>query len=162
LTSSLPNIHITIKLIITFLVLASTNALSCDEAQMVDYDYQIKQVMGEGTSTFGRIWILDNQETCLKSYKYNACLNIEPLGKEANLTITIKLEDGVTNSYTQYVKYNTTEVIRYEAMSFNVYFKLYVSNAIADFKMKGSSCDAGFPNVSRLITSEELRKMYKD
>ena len=104
---------------------------------------------------------MDNQGACVKSYKDEACLNIEPLAKEANLTITIKLEDGVTNSYTQYVKYNTTEVIRYEAMSFDVYFKLYVSNAIADFKMKGSSCYAGFPNVSRLITPAELREMYK-
>ena len=161
MNSSLLNIHTTIKLMITFLFLASVNAFACDKAQMIDYDYQIKQVMGEKNSTFGRVWTLDNQDTCLKSYKYDACINIEPLGKEANLTITINFEEGVTNSYTQLIKYNATEIIRYEARSFEVFFKLYVSNAIADLKLKGRSCDSGFPNLPRLVSPEELRNMYK-
>ena len=123
-----------------FLLIHATNVYSCDRAQMIDYDYQIKEVLGNGYSTFGRLWILDNKKSCVNTLKYDACISIIPEGDFADLTIEIIKEKGTSSKYTQKIKYNSSEVIRFNTMSMDVYLKLYISNIIADLKMSGKSC----------------------
>lgn len=150
------------KQILPVLFLINTSYVySCDTAQMIDYDYQIKEVLGKGYSTFGRIWNLDNKKSCVNSLKYGACLTIKPMGDFADLTIDINKEEGTSSQYTQRIKYNSSEVIRFEAMSMNVYLKLFVSNTVADLKMSGRSCERGFPNMPRQVTREELDTMFR-
>lgn len=128
---------------------------------MLDYDFQVKEVLGNEYSTFGRLWLLDNQESCVSSMKYKACITINPKDTEANLTIRIPLNKGDASIYTQKIQYNSSEVVRFNAMSMDVYFKLYVSNTIADYKMSGKSCDNGFPNIPRNVTRKELDHMFR-
>ena len=128
---------------------------------MIDYDYQITEVLGDGYSTFGRLWLLDNQESCVNSLKYGACLSINPINDEANLTVKIIKKKGTSSTYSQRIKYNSAQVIRFNALSMDVYLKIYVSNTIADVKMSGRSCNGGFPNIPRQITRKELDNMYK-
>jgi len=139
----------------------SSSALSCTKAQMIDYDYQIKEVLGKGYSTFGRLWLLDDQESCVKSLKYGACLSVSPLGKHANLTIKIAKETGTFSIHEYTIKYNTDEIIRFNTMSMDVYLKLYISNTIADIKMSGRSCNNGFPKLPRQITRKEIDNMFR-
>jgi len=128
---------------------------------MIDYDYQITEVLGDGYSTFGRLWLLDNKKYCVDSLKYGACLRINPDGNFADLTIEINKGKGTSSKYTQRIKYNSSEVIRFNTMSMDVYLKLFVSNTIADVKMSGKSCDNGFPNIHRQVTRVELDNMYR-
>jgi len=144
-----------------FLLINTTNVYSCNKAQMIDYDYQIKEILNDGYSTFGRSWVLDHEKFCVNSLRYGACLSITPEGNFANLTIEISKDKGTSTTYTQKIKYNSSEVIRFNTMSMDVYLKLFVSNAIADFKMSGKSCENGFPNIPRQVTRKELDNMYR-
>jgi len=128
---------------------------------MIDYDYQIKEALGNGYSTFGRLWLLDNQESCINSLKYGACLSITPTEDEVNLTIKITKKEGTSSIYSQKINYNSSEVVRFNTMSMDVYLKLYVSNTIADLKMSGRSCNNGFPKTSRQVTRKELDNMFR-
>lgn len=143
------------------LLLFSSSALSCTKAQMIDYDYQIKELLGKGYSTFGRLWLLDDQESCVKSLKYGACLSVTPLGKHANLSVKITKEAGTSSIHEYKIKYNTDEVIRFNTMSMDVYLKLYISNTIADVKMLGRSCNNGFPKLPRQISREQIGNMFR-
>lgn len=143
------------------LLLFSSSALSCTKAQMIDYDYQIKELLGKGYSTFGRLWLLDDQESCVKSLKYGACLSVTPLGNHANLSVKITKEAGTSSIHEYKIKYNTDEVIRFNTMSMDVYLKLYISNTIADVKMLGRSCNNGFPKLPRQISREQIGNMFR-
>jgi len=152
---------ITKKVFVLFLLMNTTNAYSCDNAQMIDYDYQIKETLGNGYSTFGRLWVLDNKKSCVNSLRYAACITITPEGDFADLTIEISKNKNTSSTYTQKVKYNSSEVIRFNTLSMDVYLKLFVSNVIADSKMSGKSCNNGFPALPRQVTRKELDNMYK-
>ena len=153
--------HMTKKILPVLFLINTNYVYSCDKAQMIDYDYQIKEVLGNGYSTFGRIWSLDNQKSCVNSLRYAACFNIKPMGDFADVTIDITKYKGTSSQYTQKIKYNSSEVIRFEAMSMNVYLKLFISHTVADLKMSGRTCENGFPNIPRLVTREELDNMYR-
>jgi len=139
----------------------SALANSCDKAQMIDYDYQIKETLGRGYATFGRVWLLDNQESCINSLRYGACISIKPARHGANLTVTIHKDKNTASSFKKKIKYNSSEVIRFDTMSMDVYLKIFVSNTIADHKMAGRSCNDGFPNTPRQVTRHELDNMFK-
>lgn len=141
--------------------MSATYAYACDKAQMIDYDYQIKETLGNGYSTHGRLWLLDNSKSCINSLKYGACLSIIPRGKFADVTVDIIKDKNTSSTYRQKIKYNSSEVIRFNTMSMDVYLKLFVSNAIADAKMLGKPCEAGFPSLPRQVTRKELDNMYK-
>lgn len=147
--------------LILFLLSNATKAYSCNEAQMLDFDYRINEPLGNGYSTFGRLWLLDNKPSCINSLKYGACITLNPMGDFANVNIEIIKDKGTSSSYSQKIKYNSSQVIRYDTMSMDVYLKLYISNTIADFKMSGKSCDSGFPNIPRQVTRQELDNMYR-
>ena len=92
--------------LILFLWITTSTVFACDKAQMVDYDYHIKNSLNYGDSTFGRLWLLDNQESCIDYIKYRTCLSIEPSKEAANLTIKINIKEGVSSIYKQEIKYN--------------------------------------------------------
>lgn len=155
----------TYKIMIQCFVLCVTAFVSafshaCTNAQMIDYDYQIKSPVGGGYSTFGRLWLLDGKEGCIESLKYTACFIITPEGGFAKLGIKIIKSEGNESTYSQRIKYNTSELILFEMMGMNVYFKLFVSNLVADMKMSGKSCDSGFPTLPRSVTKEEVANMF--
>jgi len=153
----------TLKKAIIFLsLLSAASAYSCDQAQMIDYDYRVAEILGNGYSTFGRVWALDHQEACLQSKKYGACLIVEPIKDIAKITIKIKKKEGFISTYTKEIKYNSTEVIKYEAQNLDIYLKILVSNTIADIKMAGRSCESGFPNLPRLVDRKEIDNMFRD
>jgi|GEM_PF-1619861 len=146
---------------ILFLLFSVSDAYACDKAQMIDYDYQIKETLGNGYSTFGRLWVLDHDKSCINSLRYGACISIKPSGNFADLTIEINKDRNTSSTYTQQIKYNSSEVIRFNTMSMDVYLKLFISNTIADLKMSGKSCDNGFPKMPRQVTRKELDEMYQ-
>ena len=139
----------------------SALSYACDKAQMVDYDYQVQETLGNGYSTFGRMWLLDNKEQCVSSLRYPACLTVKPLENGAEVNIKLNKGDHNSSVYTLQIEYNSTEFITFNYASLNVYLKLYVSNTIADVKMAGRSCDSGFPSIPRQVTKQELDNMYK-
>ncbi|WP_448565966.1 hypothetical protein [Thalassotalea ganghwensis] len=153
--------RLSLKILSICIFLFSASATSCEKAQMIDYDYQIKETLGNGYSTFGRLWLLDKKEKCINSSKYGACISIEPIEDAASLTIKITKKEGTSSTHSQKIKYNSSEVIRFNTMSMDVYLKLYVSNTIADLKMSGRSCDNGFPNIPRQVTRKELNNMFR-
>lgn len=142
-----------------FLVNAS-HAYTCDKAQLVDYDYQIKESLSRSYSTFGRFWLLDDKEFCVNSLKYGACISIKPAGKFADITIKINKEKGTSSTYHQQISYNSSELIRFNTMSMDVYLKVFISNTIADMKMSGKSCESSLPNIPRQVTRKELDNMF--
>jgi hypothetical protein len=81
------HLRIIISVLSGLLLFNTTNVLACDKAQLVDYDYQIKELLVDGYSTFGRLWLFDNKESCVDSLKYGACLRIKPLGDVAEITL---------------------------------------------------------------------------
>lgn len=137
-----------------------SSVYACDKAQMIDYDYQIKAPLGNSYSTFGRLWLLDNTQSCFAALQFGACLSIKPLGNIAELTIKVNKDAGTFTSYSQKIKYNSSEVIKFEAIAMDVYLKVYVSNTIADLKMSGKPCDSAFPNLPRAVTRQEIDIMF--
>ena len=127
---------------------------------MVDFDYKINATLGDGYSTFGRLWMLDGDESCVESLKYDACLTIVPNGKMAKLKVVITKNEGDSSIYNQSIKYNSSEVIRFDAIDKDVYLKLFVSNTVADLRMSGKKCQSGFPTLPRQVTREELDNMF--
>jgi len=89
-----------------------------------------------------------------------ACLTIVPNGKVANLTVVITKNEGDSSIYNQSIQYNSSEVIRFDAIDKYVYLKLFVSNTVADLKMSGKKCQNGFPALPRQVTREELDNMF--
>ncbi len=144
-----------------FLLINTTSAYSCNKAQLIDYDYQIKETLANGYASFGRLWLLDNNESCVESLKYGICISVKPVANLAEITLKISKDKGTASTYSQKIKYNSSEVIRFNTMSMNVYFKLFVSNTIADMKMSGKSCQSGLPTIPRQVTRQELDNMYK-
>lgn len=144
-----------------FLLISSTSAFACDKAQLIDYDYQIKEALADSYASFGRLWLLDNKESCVESIKYGVCISIKPTGNLAEVTLKISKTQGTSSTYSQKIKYNSSEVIRFNSMSMDVYLKLFVSNTIADVKMLGKSCKSSLPNIPRQVTRQELDNMYK-
>jgi hypothetical protein len=69
---------------------------------------------------------------------------------------------GTASTYTQKISYNSSEVIRFNAMAMGVYLKVFVSNTIADLKMSGKSCSSALPKLPRLVTRDEIDKMFSD
>ena len=69
--------------------------------------------------------------------------------------------EQVQTTYSQQIKYNSNELIRFDFDGVDVYLKLYVSNTIADMEMAGKSCQSGFPLLPRHVTRDELSKMYQ-
>ncbi len=138
-----------------------SDAVACNSAQLIDYDYQAKETLGNGYSTFGRLWGLDGQEVCGESLKYTPCLIISPRETGAELQVKIVKNAQAKTTYTKLLKYNKNEVIHFDFEGVDVYLKLFVSNTIADLKMSGKSCLAGFPNLPRHVTREELDNMFK-
>jgi len=154
--------HVIAKTLTIFYLFGhATFAYSCEQAQIIDYDYQVKETLGSRYSTFGRLWTLDNEKSCTEALKHNACLSIKPEGSFAEVTIQIHKNSGTSSKYTQKVRYNSSEVIRFNAMAMDVYLKLFVSNTISDLKMSGKSCEDGFPNMPRQVTRDELNNMFK-
>jgi len=58
---------------VIFLAFLSTSTYACTKAQMVDFDYEIKEILGGGYSTFGRLWMLDGEEACVESCLPHYC-----------------------------------------------------------------------------------------
>ncbi len=152
-----------LKLATSLIALAlSSNVYACKKAQIIDYDYKINDPLGSGYSTFGRLWALDNQQVCAKSLRYGACITVKPVeGGFAEVTIAIDKDKGTSSSYKQKLKYNSSQVLRFQAISMDVYLKLFISDTIANFKMSGKNCQGGFPNLPRSITRKELDNMFK-
>ncbi|MCP4988716.1 MAG: hypothetical protein GY928_22505 [Colwellia sp.] len=153
--------HYLLSIYFLIVILSINTAVACNSAQLIDYDYQAKEILGNGYSTFGRLWGLDGQEVCGKSLKYTPCLIIKPRETGAELQVKIVKNTQAQTTYTKQVKYNQNEVIRFDFKGVDVYLKLFVSNTIADLKMSGKSCLAGFPNLPRHVTREELDNMFK-
>ncbi|RHW76340.1 hypothetical protein [Colwellia sp. RSH04] len=155
-----------VRMLNVFILLAllaiSTNIYACNKAQIIDYDYQINDPLGAGYATHGRFWALDNEQVCTESLKYGACISVKPITDGvAEVTVNIKKDQGTSSSFTQKLKYNSSNVLRFEAISMDVYLKLFVSNTIADLKMSGKSCSGGFPSLPRQLTRKELDNMFK-
>lgn len=147
-------------LLVTFVLL--TNAASaCTSAQLIDYDYQAKETLGEGYSTFGRLWVLDGEEACSEPLIYTACFTITPKSSGTELKVRMVKGEGEQTTYSQSIKYNSNEVVRFIFQGVDVYLKLYVSNTVADLKMAGKNCQAGFPKMPRQVTRSELDNMYQ-
>jgi hypothetical protein len=157
---TIPYRIITQCITVIFIALASTATYACTKLQMVDFDYEIKATLGDGYSTFGRLWMLDGKESCIESAKYAACLTIVPNGQTAKLTVVITKNEGDSTTYNQSIKYNSSEVIRFDVVDMEAYLKLFVSNTVADLKMLGKTCDNGFPRLPRHVTIEELDNMF--
>jgi len=150
-----------IKLLLSSIFLLNpAGVFACDKAQLIDYDYQVKEHLGDSYSTFGRLWALDNQKACVNSLKYAACISITPVGDIAELTVEIHKKKGTSSSYSQKINYNTSEVIRFNTLSMDIYLKIFVSHTIADLKMAGKSCENGLPNIPRQVTRKELDNMF--
>lgn len=146
-------------LALSFIV--STNTVSaCNSAQLIDYDYQAKETLGKGYSTFGRLWALDGKEVCSKQLKYTACLTITPRSDNTELKVRMVKNEQAQTTYSRSIKYNNNEVVRFTFQGIDVYLKLFISNTIADIKMAGKSCQAGFPNLPRQVSRAELDTMF--
>ena len=140
------------------LLINSSAAYSCDKAQLVDYDYQIKALLGQGYSSSDRVWLLDEKPTCVNSLKYGLCLTVKPVDNGAELTVHIAKDKQNSASYTQQIQYNSSESLRFNAMDVDINLNVFVSNTIADIKMSGKPCDSGFPVMPRQFTRQEIDK----
>lgn len=134
---------------------------ACTSAQLIDYDYQAKEPLGNSYATFGRLWALDGKEVCSEPKKYTACLTLNPKPEGTELQIRMIKNEQEQTIYSQNINYNSNEVVRFSFEGVDVYLKLYVSNTVADMKMKGKSCQAGFPSLPRQVTRSELDTMYQ-
>lgn len=150
------------SMLIAVTLLAANAAEACNSAQLIDYDYQAKETLGKGYSTFGRLWALDGKEVCSDPLKYTACIIINPKANNTELQVRMLKNEREQTIYSQAIHYNKSEVVRFSFQGVDVYLKLYVSNTIADMKMVGKSCQSGFPKFSRQVTRTELANMYKD
>jgi len=112
-------------------------------------------------TTFGRLWALDGQEVCSEPKKYTACLTITPKPEGTELQVRMVKSDQEQTSFSQQIKYNSNEVIRFDFEGVGVYLKLFISNTIADMKMAGRSCQGGFPRLPRQVTRAELDTMFQ-
>ncbi len=135
-------------------------AFACNSAQLIDYDYQARETLGNTYATFGRLWALDGQEVCSNPKKYKACLTVTPKDAGTELRVRMVKNNLEQTTYKQFVSYNRDEVVNFSFNGVNVYLKLYVSNTIADFKMVGKPCEAGFPNMPRQLTKSEVDSMH--
>lgn len=142
-------------------LLLNKAAFACNSAQLIDYDYQARETLGNSYATFGRLWALDGQEVCGTPKKYTACLTITPKTAGTELKVRMVKNNLEQTVYSQELLYNRDEVVSFSFNGVNVYLKLYVSNTIADYKMSGKSCQEGFPNMPRQITKSELNTMYR-
>jgi len=149
------------SLLVIFISLCTNTAIACTTAQLIDYDYQAKETLGNGYATFGRLWSLDGQEVCSEPLKYSACFTLTPKGKGAELQVRMIKDEQAQTTYSQQLKYNSNEVIRFDFEGVDVYLKLYISNTVADMKMSGKGCQAGFPKLPRQVTRAELDNMYQ-
>lgn len=148
-------------LLITSFILSSNPASACTSAQLIDYDYQASELLNSSYATFGRLWALDGQEVCSTPKKYTACLTVNPKPEGTELQVRMVKNDQEQTTYRQNISYNSTEVVRFSFEGVDVYLKLYISNTIADMKMKGRSCQAGFPRFPRQVTRTELDNMFQ-
>jgi len=146
--------------LVTSVVLSINSASACSSAQLIDYDYQASELLGSSYATFGRLWSLDGQEVCSEPKKYTACLTVNPKPEGTEIQVRMVKNDQEQTTYKQSISYNSTEVVRFSFEGVDVYLKLYVSNTIADMKMKGRSCQAGFPRLPRQVTRSELDNMF--
>jgi len=141
--------------------LSTNSASACTSAQLIDYDYQASEPLGSSYATFGRLWALDGQEVCSEPKKYTACLTVNSKPESTEVQVRMVKNDQEQTTYTQSISYNSNQVIRFNFEGIDVYLKLFVSNTIADMKMKGKRCESGFPTLPRSVTREELDTMYQ-
>ncbi|PKG84990.1 hypothetical protein CXF85_05100 [Colwellia sp. 75C3] len=147
--------------VVSSVVLSINSVSACTSGQLIDYDYQASELLGNSYASFGRLWSLDGEEVCSTPKKYTACLTVNPKPEGTELQVRMVKNDQEQTTYKQSISYNSNEVVRFSFEGVDVYLKLYVSNTIADMKMAGKNCNAGFPNLPRQITRTELNNMYK-
>lgn len=83
----------------------------CDKAQLVDYDYQVRTLLGNGYASSGRIWLLDEKLSCINSLNYGVCLTVKPVDKFVEITVSIAKDVSTSATFTQQISYNASEVL---------------------------------------------------